>query len=120
MPDAGRQYAYDVVRVVAMTFVVAVHSLVVIDQSSTILFLVFAVGQAVFFTANALFFMLSGKFNMRERETPTDLARYYVRRFRGFGHRTPPSSPSASVARLICRALVRIARIRRLPARIRI
>ena len=84
MPDAERQYAYDVVRTVAMVFVVCVHSLVVIDQSSTVLFLVFAAGQALFFTANGLFFMLSGRFNLRERETPADLARYYLRRFRGF------------------------------------
>ena len=83
MPS-NRLYAYDVVRVVAMAFVVAVHSLVVVDASSPAIFLVYAVCQATFFTANALFFMLSGKFNLRERKTDEDLKGYYLKRFRGF------------------------------------
>lgn len=80
----NRLYAYDVVRVVAMVFVVAVHSLVAIDASSTALYLLYAACQATFFTANALFFMLSGKFNLRERTSDEDLKKYYLKRFRGF------------------------------------
>lgn len=77
-----RLYSYDVVRVVAMVFVVAVHSLAVVDTTSTAGFLFLAVGQAVFFTANALFFMMSGKFNVRECNTDQDLKRYYYKKIR--------------------------------------
>ena len=84
MTGSGRLYAYDVVRVVAMVFVVAVHTLFVIDVSVPALFVLYAACQAVFFTANALFFMLSGKFNIRERKTDADLKSYYLKRFRSF------------------------------------
>lgn len=84
MPENNRLYAYDIVRVVAMTFVVAVHSLVALDTSSHPMFLLFAACQVVFFTANALFFMLSGKFNLRERKDDAGLRQYYLKRFRGF------------------------------------
>ena len=73
MADGNRLYSYDVVRVVAMFFVIAVHSLSVVDTSTNIGFLFFATGQALFFTANALFFMMSGKFNVRECKTDQDL-----------------------------------------------
>ena len=82
MADGKRLYAYDVVRVVAMIFVVAVHSLSVVDASTNTGFLFFATGQAMFFTANALFFMMSGKFNVRECKTDQDLKRYYVKKIR--------------------------------------
>lgn len=84
MPENNRLYAYDIVRAVAMTFVVAVHSLVALDTSSHSMFLLFAACQVVFFTANALFFMLSGKFNLRERKDDAGLKQYYLKRFRGF------------------------------------
>lgn len=81
---SSRLYAYDVVRVVAMTFVIAVHSLVIVDTSTTYGSIFFSAGQAVFFTANALFFLLSGKFNLRERKTDGELGNYYVKRARNF------------------------------------
>lgn len=83
MAEKQRLYAYDVVRVVAMTFVVAVHSLMVVDASFAGEFLFFAIGQALFFTANALFFMMSGKFNVRECKTDQDLKRYFYKKIRG-------------------------------------
>lgn len=82
MADGNRLYSYDVVRVVAMFFVIAVHSLSVVDTSTNIGFLFFATGQALFFTANALFFMMSGKFNVREYKTDQDLKRYFIKKIR--------------------------------------
>lgn len=87
---ANRQYPYDVVRVVAMVFVIAVHSLVMIDTSWSLGWYLFAAGQGLFFTANALFFMLSGKFNLRERKDDRALLDYYRK-----GSETS-SSPSRS------------------------
>lgn len=81
---ANRQYPYDVVRVVAMVFVIAVHSLVMIDTSWSLGWYLFAAGQGLFFTANALFFMLSGKFNLRERKDDRALLDYYRKRIRNF------------------------------------
>lgn len=84
MDTQNRLYAYDVVRVAAMVFVIAVHSLVALDVSSTPMFILYAACQATFFTANALFFMLSGKFNLKARDDDESLKRYYIRRIRGF------------------------------------
>lgn len=84
MGNSSRLYAYDVVRVIAMVFVIAVHSLIIVDTSTTFGAIFFSAGQAVFFTANALFFLLSGKFNLHERKTDSELGGYYVRRARNF------------------------------------
>lgn len=80
----GRSYPYDVVRVVAMVFVIAVHSLVMIDTSWNLGWYLVAAGQGLFFTANALFFMLSGKFNLRERKNDREMVDYYRKRVRNF------------------------------------
>lgn len=82
--EKERLYAYDVVRVIAMVFVVAVHSLMVVDVSWPGGSFYTSMCQALFFTANALFFMLSGKFNLRERKTDSSLKRYYAKRARNF------------------------------------
>lgn len=82
--DRNRLYAYDVIRVVAMFFVVAVHSLVVVDISSFSGKLYYETGMVVFISANALFFFLSGKFNLKIRQTDEALKSYYVKRARGF------------------------------------
>lgn len=86
-PAAGgsgrlRDIRYDVVRVVAMAFVVAVHALMIVDTSTRAGNVVTVLGQSIFFTCNALFFILSGKFNltMRNAEEP---GRYYLRKVRG-------------------------------------
>lgn len=86
MSDSGKErlYAYDLVRVVAMVFVVATHSLMVVDTESPLGALYRNVGQLLFITANALFFMMSGKFNCRIHPTKDGLISYYIKRFRGF------------------------------------
>lgn len=70
--------SYDVIRVVSMFFVVAVHSLIAIDIHSNLMALSVFVLQTIFFTANPMFFMLSGRFNIK-----TDyrkLSSYYARK----------------------------------------
>lgn len=84
MASGERQYAFDVVRVIAMVFVVGVHSLMVVDTTWVGGAFYETVGQSLMFTANALFFLLSGKFNLRERKTDEDLKRYYFKRARNF------------------------------------
>ena len=78
----GRNLSYDFVRCVAMVFVVAVHALRVVDARGAVAQIYVAVGDALFLTANALFFMLSGKFNMRNRNAEEPM-RYYLRKLRG-------------------------------------
>lgn len=79
-----RLYAYDVVRVVAMIFVVAVHALMVVDVSTFCGRLYYESAMVAFISANALFFLMSGKFNIRVRKSDSDIKLYYLRRFRGF------------------------------------
>lgn len=73
---------YDLVRALAMVGVIAVHSLAIIDTSTHKGALFELGGQALFFTANALFFMLSGKFNLKEVDDD-HLSSYYLRKCRG-------------------------------------
>lgn len=56
--------AFDVIRVISMIFVVAVHSLIALDSSNRTIAVIGLALQTIFFTANAMFFMLSGRFNM--------------------------------------------------------
>lgn len=85
MGRQGHIAAFDVIRVVSMCFVVAVHSLVMLDASWVGTWPVTACGQGIFFTANAMFFMLSGRFNLRECESSTALLAFYFKKFRGIG-----------------------------------
>ena len=59
MAGENRLFGYDLIRFVAMLFVVAVHSLMVVDDLDGVGAYYIWTGQAVFFTANALFFILS-------------------------------------------------------------
>ena len=72
--NQDRIFKFDFLRAVAMIFVVAVHCLVVIDFQDTFSLFYFQTMQAVFFTCNALFFMLSGKFALKPK---SDLGNYY-------------------------------------------
>ncbi|MDY4041247.1 MAG: acyltransferase [Collinsella sp.] len=81
-PTRVRDIRYDVVRVVAMAFVVAVHALMIVDADTPAGNVVTVLGQTVFFTCNALFFILSGKFNLTKRNAE-DPGRYYLRKVRG-------------------------------------
>ena len=58
MAGENRLFGYDLIRFVAMLFVVAVHSLMVVDDLDGVGAYYIWTGQAVFFTANALFFIL--------------------------------------------------------------
>lgn len=82
MAGENRLFGYDLIRFVAMLFVVAVHSLMVVDDLDGVGAYYIWTGQAVFFTANALFFILSGRFNLRERTDDGALRRFYLGRFR--------------------------------------
>lgn len=79
-----RLYSYDLVRVVAMIFVVAVHALMVVDVSSFYGKLYYESAIVALISANALFFLMSGKFNVRACKNDADVKLYYLRRFRGF------------------------------------
>lgn len=77
-----RLYKYDFVRTVAIFFVVAVHSLYFVDQSSTACLWIYWALQSLFFTGNALFFLLSGKFNLRERTDDASVKKFYYNKIR--------------------------------------
>ncbi|WP_407417454.1 acyltransferase family protein [Paratractidigestivibacter faecalis] len=76
-----RQFKYDFVRFVAMTWVIGVHALTVVDTGRRLGSWYVVLCQAVFFTANAIFFMLSGKFNLVLRNGEEWLG-FYVRKAR--------------------------------------
>jgi hypothetical protein len=65
-----------------MVFVVAVHSLMVVDTSVRAGVITEVAGQSLFFTANALFFLLSGRFNLRD-VPEGKLGDFYLKKFRG-------------------------------------
>ena len=77
-----RLYKYDFVRTVAIFFVVAVHSLYFVDQSSMACLWIYWALQSLFFTGNALFFLLSGKFNLRERTDDVGVKKFYYNKIR--------------------------------------
>lgn len=82
MPGKERLYQYDVVRAVAIFFVVGVHSLAVVNTDSMATSVYYWIFQTVFFTGNAMFFMLSGKFNLREKTSDDSVKRYYYNKAR--------------------------------------
>ena len=84
MSSSKRLFSYDIIRAVAMTFVVATHAIMIVDTSTPVGSIYHNAGQLFFITANALFFMLSGKFNCRERQDKESLIRFYTKRFRNF------------------------------------
>ena len=65
-----------------MTWVIAVHALVVVDTGRRLGVWYLLLSQAVYFTANALFFMLSGRFNLVEKNAE-DWKGFYLRKVRG-------------------------------------
>lgn len=73
----ARIFGYDLVRAVAIFFVVAVHCRVVLDTGTDIGYLWFLVCGTLFFSGNALFFMMSGKFNLRVREGDAAIKKFY-------------------------------------------
>lgn len=73
----ARIFGYDLVRAVAIFFVVAVHCRVVLDTGTDIGYLWFLACGTLFFSGNALFFMMSGKFNLRVREGDAAIKKFY-------------------------------------------
>ncbi|MDO4443815.1 MAG: acyltransferase [Slackia sp.] len=73
----ARIFGYDLVRAIAIFFVVAVHCRVVVDTGTTAGWLWFLACGTLFLTGNALFFMMSGKFNLRERADDAALKKFY-------------------------------------------
>lgn len=80
--QGSRLICYDFVRVMAMVMVVAVHATGALDTRGPIVTWYHNFAQALFFSANAIFFMMSGKFNLTERsyERPS---LFYSKKFRG-------------------------------------
>lgn len=66
----------------AMVFVAVVHSFMVVDTSVRAGVITEVAGQSLLFTANALFFLLSGRFNIRD-VPEEELGNYYLKKFRG-------------------------------------
>lgn len=78
-----RIFGYDVIRVVGMCFVVCVHALAVLDSTWEMTWPLTVCGQSLFFTANAMFFMVSGRFNLREQRSGFELRSFYLKKTRG-------------------------------------
>lgn len=70
-------FQYDFIRAVSMLFVIAVHALRIIDFHNGISLFYFHVMQAVFFTCNGMFFMMSGKFALSNSKAEW---KYYLRK----------------------------------------
>lgn len=68
---------FDYIRVIAMFFVIAVHTLAVIDFKDPVSFFYFQLMQIIFFTCNGMFFLMSGKFALVERRS---LYQYYLKK----------------------------------------
>ena len=62
---------FDYIRVIAMLFVIAVHTLAVIDFKDPVSLFYFQLMQIIFFTCNGMFFLMSGKFALIERQSLT-------------------------------------------------
>lgn len=77
-----RLYKYDLVRAVAIAFVVAVHCHNYIDTSIPVLALLDRAIVTLFLIGNALFFMMSGRFNIKKREGDGVVSKYYVGKIR--------------------------------------
>lgn len=68
---------FDYIRVIAMLFVIAVHTLAVIDFKDPVSLFYFQLMQIIFFTCNGMFFLMSGKFALIERQS---LYQYYIKK----------------------------------------
>ncbi len=81
-----RLMEYDVIRVVAMLFVLLLHGMTGVDHGDKYAYFYFVFVQSLCFTCNALFFMLSGRFALKafEREPEQSFRKYYVHKANTF------------------------------------
>lgn len=69
---------YDLIRAIAMTFVIIEHSFTIVNYGRRG-DMYFSLCRSLFLTCNALFFLLSGKFNLRASST-ADLPLFYAKK----------------------------------------
>ena len=75
-----RLIQYDVIRVMAMLFVICVH--VKLKPFASHRYISSGL-YAVFFTCNGLFFMLSGKFNLSKKfDDVSKMKQFYIKNFK--------------------------------------
>lgn len=79
---AQRFFAHDFARVIAMVFVIGVHARSVFVEPTGIGAIVVAIISSIVFTCNPIFFMLSGRFNIRKQKTRASFVRWYIRKTR--------------------------------------
>lgn len=73
-----REFSYDLIRVLAMIFVIGVH----LPLEFTDNIWIFTIKSAVFLTCNGMFYMLSGKFNLSKKfEISLDYINFYKKKF---------------------------------------
>lgn len=77
-----RQYRYDFVRAVAITLVIAVHCHFFLDASTPLSSWAYEIAIVPLMTCNPIFFLLSGRLNLRERSDDADTLRYYSHKVR--------------------------------------
>ncbi len=81
---ANRNAAYDVIRVVAMSFVLAQHTMNAVNHycsENRIHWFLYNLLAAVFMTCNSLFFMISGKFNLNKKfDSVSDYKIFYIKK----------------------------------------
>lgn len=75
-----RQFKYDLARSIAILFVVAVHSMFFMLPADALSDWYFIFMQIILFTGNAIFMMLSGKFNLRRLDSDSQFMRFYLRK----------------------------------------
>lgn len=78
--NSTRQFGYDVIRAVACFFVVVVHTTMLIDVSNLYCDILKSAIMLVAITANAMFFMMSGKFNLTKKNQG-NWGSFYIKRF---------------------------------------
>lgn len=75
-----RMLAYDLIRVVAMLFVLLLHGMTGLDRADKYANFYYYFVDSLCFTCNALFFMLSGRFALMWFEKNSSFREYYLRR----------------------------------------
>ena len=75
-----RLFKYDVVRAIACMFVVMVHARAIIGATGFNTYIYYWGTAALFFTCNAIFFMMSGRFNIKKLDTDLSIKQFYYKK----------------------------------------